>query len=45
MKLLFITRKVDINDPMQGFIFSWLNKFASKLEKLYVICLETGAGN
>mgnify|MGYP001613379497 CR=1 FL=1 len=42
MKLVFITRKVDKGDPLTGFVFTWMEKLASKLEKLYVICQEKG---
>jgi glycosyltransferase involved in cell wall biosynthesis len=42
MKLVFITRKVDRNDSLTGFVFSWIEKLAQNLEKLYVICQEKG---
>src|SRR3989344_6174882 len=42
MKLIFVTRKVDFVDPRTSFVFGWLNKFASELEELNVICLEKG---
>ena len=42
MKLLIITQKVDINDDNLGFFHRWLEKLASRVEKLYVICLAEG---
>ena len=42
MKLLVITQKVDINDDNLGFFHGWLEKFAEKLDKVYVICLWRG---
>lgn len=42
MKLLVITRKVDVQDERMGFFVDWLNRLSYKLEKLYVICLEKG---
>lgn len=38
MKLLMITRKVDLNDASPaGFTYTWVKKIGEKLEKLYVI--------
>ena len=45
MKLLIISQKVDINDDNLGFFHYWLEKFASKLEKVYVVCLSRGEHN
>lgn len=42
MKLIFITRKVDRGDALSGFVLTWIEKLASHLEKLYVICQEKG---
>ncbi|XOB41352.1 MAG: glycosyltransferase family 4 protein [Candidatus Nealsonbacteria bacterium] len=42
MKLLIISQKVDINDDNLGFFHYWLEKFAGKLEKVYVACLSEG---
>ena len=42
MNLLIITQKVDVNDDNLGFFCQWLEKFAKKLDKLYVICLLEG---
>jgi glycosyltransferase involved in cell wall biosynthesis len=42
MKLLIITQRVDLNDDILGFFHRWIEKFAQKLEKLYVICLWQG---
>src|SRR3989344_8833912 len=40
MKLLMITRKVDKDDGLAGFTYNWIKKLSSRLETLYVICLE-----
>jgi len=45
MKLLIMTQKVDLEDSNLGFFHSWLEKFASKLEEIYVICLWQGKYN
>jgi len=45
MKLLIISQKVDINDDNLGFFHYWLEKFANKLEKVYVVCLSEGKHN
>src|SRR3989344_1923716 len=37
MKLLMITRKVDINDSRMGFFYQWVRAIGEKVEKLYVI--------
>ena len=42
MKLLIITQKVDINDPVLGFFHRWLEEFAKHYEFVTVICLEKG---
>ena len=42
MKLLVITQKVDRNDPVLGFFHRWLEVFATRFEKLTVICLAEG---
>jgi glycosyltransferase involved in cell wall biosynthesis len=42
MNLLVITQKVDINDDNLGFFCGWLEKFAAKLGRVYVICLADG---
>lgn len=45
MNLLVITQKVDLEDSNLGFFHCWLEKFAQKLDKLYVICLWQGKYN
>jgi len=45
MKLLIISQKIDINDDNLGFFHYWLEKFANKLEKVYVVCLSEGKHN
>lgn len=42
MKLIFVTRKIHRGDALTGFVFTWIEKLAAKLEKLYVICQEKG---
>jgi len=42
MKLLILTQKIDINDPVLGFFHKWAEEFSKKYEKLTVICLEKG---
>ena len=45
MKLLIITQKVDINDPILGFFHRWIEEFSRRYESLVVICLQKGAYN
>lgn len=44
MNLLFVTRKIDTNDPRTGFVKGWQEKFAESLKlgkgKLHIIALE-----
>lgn len=42
MKLLIVTQKVNINDPVLGFFHNWIKKFSRKFESIIVICLEKG---
>ena len=42
MRLLIITRKVDINDDISGFFHRWIEKFSEKFDSLNVICLQKG---
>lgn len=42
MKLLIVTQKVDIDDPILGFFHRWIEEFAKHCEKITVICLEKG---
>lgn len=42
MKLLIITQKVDINDPILGFFHRWIEEFSKHAESLTVICLYKG---
>jgi glycosyltransferase involved in cell wall biosynthesis len=37
-----MTPRIDEEDPLLGFIITWVNKLAEKVEKLYIIC--TGYG-
>lgn len=45
MKLLIITQKVNINDPILGFFHNWIEKFSELYERITVICLEKGEYN
>ncbi len=45
MKLLIITQKVDLDDPILGFFHRWIEEFAKHYEKLTVICLQKGEYN
>jgi glycosyltransferase involved in cell wall biosynthesis len=42
MNLLMITRKVDKDDGLAGFVFNWVKKIGENTKNLYVICLEKG---
>jgi glycosyltransferase involved in cell wall biosynthesis len=37
-----ITRKVDKNDSLAGFIYNWVKKIGAETDKLIVICQEKG---
>lgn len=37
-----ITRKVDRYDPLAGFAYGWVKKFAENISELNVLCLEKG---
>jgi glycosyltransferase involved in cell wall biosynthesis len=45
MKLLIVTQKVDLEDPILGFFHAWLVEFSKHVEKILVICLEEGEHN
>lgn len=42
MRLLIITQKIDVKDPVLGFFHGWLLEFAKHFEKITVICLGAG---
>lgn len=42
MKLLILTQKVDVNDPILGFFHRWIEEFAKHFEAITVICLQKG---
>ncbi len=42
MKLLIVTQIVDKDDPILGFFHKWLEEFATKFERIEVICLKEG---
>jgi glycosyltransferase involved in cell wall biosynthesis len=41
-KMLIITQKVDINDPVLGFFHRWIVEFSKHFDTLLVICLYKG---
>lgn len=42
MKLLIVTQKVDINDPVLGFFHRWIEEFSKHCEQVTVIALGVG---
>lgn len=42
MRLLVVTQVVDVNDPVLGFFHRWLEVFATRFERIEVICLQEG---
>ena len=42
MKILIITQRINVNDPVLGFFHRWVAEFAKHFEKVTVICLEKG---
>ena len=42
MRLLIVSQKVDIEDPILGFFHGWLLEFAKQCEEVTVIGLEVG---
>ncbi len=45
MKLLIITQAIDENDPVLSFFTNWVRNFATRFEKVTVICLKKGLYN
>lgn len=45
MRLLIITQKVDVGDPILGFFHRWIEEFAKKFSEIIVICLFEGVHN
>lgn len=45
MKILILTQKVNINDPILGFFHSWIEEFAKSFKRVTVICLQKGKYN
>ena len=41
-RLLIITQKIDINDPVLGFFHNWIYEFAKNFSGIVAICLERG---
>ncbi len=41
-RLLIVTQKVDMNDPILGFFHRWIVEFAANFERVTVICLQKG---
>ncbi len=42
MKLLIITQKVDNNDDLLGFMYTWIDKLAEQCQSVIIICLVKG---
>jgi glycosyltransferase involved in cell wall biosynthesis len=42
MKLLILTQKVDIDDPILGFFHRWIEEFVKRCQNVTVICLQKG---
>lgn len=42
MKLLIVTQAVDADDPILGFFCRWIEEFATRVERVEVICLREG---
>ncbi len=42
MSVLIFTRKVDQEDERAGFFVNWIDEFATKFDKVYVVCLQKG---
>ncbi len=45
MRLLILTQKVDVNDPILGFFHRWIEEFAKHCEQVTVVCLYEGVHN
>ncbi|MBX4216193.1 glycosyltransferase family 4 protein, partial [Candidatus Parcubacteria bacterium] len=41
-KVLFITQKIDLDDPVLGFFHRWVEALAPGFSKISVVCLEKG---
>jgi glycosyltransferase involved in cell wall biosynthesis len=41
-RILLITQKIDLKDPVLGFFHRWTEEFAKNFESVTVICLEKG---
>lgn len=41
--MLFVTQKIDRNDPILGFVIDWLRVLAKKCEKIVVVCYFRGS--
>ncbi len=42
MRLLIVTQKMDMDDPILGFFHNWVIHMSAKFEKVTVICLQKG---
>lgn len=45
MKLLILTQKIDINDPVLGFFHRWVEEFSKHFKYITIICLAQGEYN
>lgn len=42
-RLLIITQKIDEQDQLLGFFISWIQRFATRFDKVLVLCLQMGS--
>lgn len=45
MRLLILTQKIDIDDPVLSFFHRWVEEFSKNFENIIVICLQKGEHN
>lgn len=43
MRILVLTQKVDVNDPVLGFFHNWTNALARRFRSVVVVCLYLGS--
>jgi len=44
-RLLILTQKIDVNDPILGFFCRWIEEFAKNFDRITVVCLQKGEYN
>lgn len=45
LRLLMFTQKVDLNDPILGFVHQWIEELSKNIEELYIITSYLGKHN